>query len=67
MDHLVGEVSHREVMQSTWPGVTAHQAGRPFVIVIMCMTYCLVDSNLTALQLEMDPDDVEEVSIELLD
>ena len=54
-------------MQLMWPGVTAHQAGCLFVARIMHMTYCLADSNLTALQLEMNPDDVEEVSIELLD
>ena len=66
MDHLVGEASCREVTQLMWPGVTTHQAGCLFVAGIMHTTCCLVDSNLTALQLEMDPDDVEEVSIELL-
>ena len=67
MDWLVGEASCQEVTQSTWPGVTAHQAGHLFVTGIMHTTYRLADSDLTALQLEMDPDDVEEVSIELLD
>ena len=52
--------------QSTWPGVTTHQAGHLFVTRIMHTTYRLADSDLTALQLEMDSDDVEEVSIELL-
>ena len=67
MDCLVQEVSHREVTQSTWPGVTTTRAGCLFVAGIMHTTYCLVDSDLTALQLETVPDDVEEVTIELLD
>ena len=61
------EASHQEVAQSTWPGVTAHQAGHLFVAGVICLTYCLADSDLTILQLEMDPDNVEEVSIDLLD
>ena len=67
MDWLVLEVSHREVAQVSWPGVTAHQAGCLFVAGIMRLTYRLADSNLTMLQLEMAPEDVEEVSIDLLD
>ena len=67
MDWLVLEASHREVAQVSWPGVTAHQAGRLFVTRIMRSTYCLADSNLTMLQLETAPEDVEEVSIDLLD
>ena len=61
------EASTREVAQVSWPGVTTHQAGRLFVARIMCSTYCLVDSDLTMLQLETAPEDVEEVSIDLLD
>ena len=60
------EVSHREVAQVLWPGVTAHQAGRLFVAGIMHSTYRLVDSDLTMLQLETAPEDAEEVSIDLL-
>ena len=67
MDRLVLEASHREVAQVSWPGVTAHQAGRLFVTGIMRSTYHLVDSDLTMLQLETAPEDVEEVSIDLLD
>ena len=59
MDQLVMEASHQEV--------TAHQAGCLFVAGIMCSTYRLADSDLTILQLEMAPEDVEEVSIDLLD
>ena len=51
----------------SWPGVTAHQAGCLFVAGIMCLTYHLADSDLKMLQLEMAPEDVEEVSIDLLD
>ena len=61
------EASNREVAQVSWPGVTAHQAGRLFVTGIMRSTYHLVDSDLTMLQLETVPEDVEEVSIDLLD
>ena len=67
MDRLVLEASHLEVAQVSWPGVTAHQAGRLFVTRIMRSTYCLADSNLMMLQLETAPEDVEEVSIDLLD
>ena len=67
MDRLVLEASHREVAQVSWPGVTAHQAGRLFVAGIMHSTYRLADSDLTMLQLETAPEDVEEVSIDLLD
>ena len=67
MDRLVLEASHREVAQVSWPGVTAHQAGRLFVAGIMRSTYRLADSDLTMLQLETAPEDVEEVSIDLLD
>ena len=67
MDRLVLEASHQEVAQVSWPGVTAHQAGHPFVARIMHSTYCLADSDLTMLQLETAPEDVEEVSIDLLD
>ena len=67
MDRLVLEVSHREVAQVLWPRVTAHQAGRLFVARIMRSTYRLADSDLTMLQLETAPEDVEEVSIDLLD
>ena len=67
MDRLVLEASHQEVAQVSWPGVTAHQAGRLFVTGIMCSTYHLADSDLTMLQLETAPEDVEEVSIDLLD
>ena len=67
MDQLVLEASHREVAQVSWPGVTAHQAGRLFVAGIMRSTYRLADSDLTMLQLETAPEDVEEVSIDLLD
>ena len=67
MDRLVSEASHREVAQVSWPGVTAHQAGRLFVAGIMRSTYHLADSDLTMLQLETAPEDVEEVSIDLLD
>ena len=67
MDRLVMEASHREVAQVAWPGVTAHQAGRLFVAGIMRLTYRLADSDLMMLQLEMAPEDVEEVSIDLLD
>ena len=66
MDRLVMEASNREVAQVSWPGVTAHQAGCLFVARIMHLTYCLVDSDLTMLQLETAPEDVEEVSIDLL-
>ena len=47
--------------------VTAHQAGCLFVAGIMHSTYRLADSDLTMLQLETAPGDVEEVSIDLLD
>ena len=67
MDQLVSEASHREVAQVSWPGVTTHQAGHLFVAGIMRSTYHLVDSDLTMLQLETAPEDVEEVSIDLLD
>ena len=67
MDRLVLEASHWEVAQVSWPGVTAHQAGRLFVTGIMRLTYRLADSDLTMLQLETAPEDVEEVSIDLLD
>ena len=67
MDRLVSEASRREVAQVSWPGVTAHQAGRLFVAGIMRSTYRLADSDLTMLQLETAPEDVEEVSIDLLD
>ena len=67
MDRLVLEASHQEVAQVSWPGVTAHQAGRLFVAGIMRSTYRLADSDLTMLQLETAPEDVEEVSIDLLD
>ena len=67
MDRLVMEASHREVAQVLWPGVTAHQAGRLLVAGIMRLMYRLVDSDLTMLQLETAPEDVEEVSIDLLD
>ena len=67
MDQLVLEASHREVAQVSWPGVTAHQAGRLFVTGIMRSTYRLADSDLMMLQLETAPEDVEEVSIDLLD
>ena len=67
MDRLVLEASHREVAQVSWPGVTAHQAGRLFVTGIMRSTYRLADSDLTMLRLETAPEDVEEVSIDLLD
>ena len=66
MDRLVLEASHREVAQVSWPGVTAHQAGCLFVAGIMRSTYRLADSDLTMLQLETAPEDVEEVSIDLL-
>ena len=59
--------THQEVAQVSWPGATAHQAGRLFITRIMCLTYRLADSNLTMLQLETAPEDVEEVSIDLLD
>ena len=61
------EVSHWEVAQVSWPGVAAHQAGRLFVAGIMRSTYHLADSDLMMLQLETAPEDVEEVSIDLLD
>ena len=67
MDRLVMEVSNWEVAQASWPGVTAHQAGHLFVARIMHSTYHLADSDLTMLQLETAPEDVEEVSIDLLD
>ena len=67
MDRLVREASNREVAQVSWPGVTAHQAGRLFIAGIMHSTYRLADSDLTMLQLETAPEDVEEVSIDLLD
>ena len=67
MDWLVMEASNREVAQVSWPGVSTHQAGRLFVAGVMCSTYHLADSNLTMLQLETAPEDVEEVSIDLLD
>ena len=67
MDRLVSEASHREVAQVSWPGVTTHQAGCLFVIRIMHLTYRLADSDLTMLQLETAPEDVEEVSIDFLD
>ena len=66
MDRLVSEASRREVAQVLWPGVTAHQAGRLFVAGIMRSTYHLADSDLMMLQLETAPEDVEEVSIDLL-
>ena len=66
MDWLVLEASRREVAQVLWPGVTAHQAGCLFVAGIMRSTYRLADSDLTMLQLETAPEDVEEVSIDLL-
>ena len=66
MDRLVLEASHWEVAQVSWPGVTAYQAGRLFVAGIMRSTYRLADSDLTMLQLETAPEDVEEVSIDLL-
>ena len=66
MDQLVREVSHQEVAQSSWPGVTTHQAGCLFIAGVMCSTYRLADSDLTVLQLEADPDDMEKVSIDLL-
>ena len=66
MDRLVLEASHRETAQVSWPGVTAHQAGHLFVAGIMRSTYRLADSDLTMLQLETAPEDVEEVSIDLL-
>ena len=61
------EASNREVAQVSWPGVTTHQAGHLFVARIMRLTYRLADSDLTMLQLETAPEDVEEVSIDLLD
>ena len=61
------EASNQEVAQVLWPGVTAHQAGHLFVTGVMHSTYCLADSDLMMLQLEMAPEDVEEVSIDLLD
>ena len=67
MDQLVMEASYQEVAQVLWPGVTTHQAGCLFVARIMRSTYRLADSNLTMLQLEMAPENVEEVSIDLLD
>ena len=67
MDRLVMEASHWEVAQVSWPWVTAHQAGRLFVAGIMRSTYRLADSDLTMLQLETAPEDVEEVSMDLLD
>ena len=63
----VGEVSNQEVVQVLWPGVTTHQAGCLFIARIICSMYRLADSDLMVLWLEMDPDDVEEVSIDLLD
>ena len=42
MDWLVSEASNREVAQVSWPGVTAHQAGRQFIAGIMGLTYHLV-------------------------
>ena len=63
----MGEASRWEVAQLMWPGLTTHQAGRLFVTRVMRSTYHLADSNLMVLQLETDPDDVEEVSIEFLD
>ena len=67
MDRLVMEASNREVAQVSWPGVTAHQAGCLSVTGIMHSTYRLAASDLTMLQLETAPEDVEEVSIDLLD
>ena len=67
MDRLVMEASHQEVSQVLWSGVTAHQAGHLFVAGIMHSTYRLADSDLTMLQLETAPEDVEEVSIDPLD
>ena len=67
MDQLVAEASRWEVAQVSWPGVAAHQAGRLFVTGIMRSTYRLADSDLVMLQLETAPEDVEEVSIDLLD
>ena len=67
MDRLVMEASRQEVAQVSWPGVTAHQAGCLFIAGIMRSTYRLADSDLTMLQLETAPEDVEEVSIDLLD
>ena len=59
------EAPHQEVAQVLWPGVTAHQAGRLFIAGIMRLTYRLADSDLTMLQLETAPEDVEDVSIDL--
>ena len=67
MDQLAMEASNREVAQVSWPGVTTHQAGRLFGAGIMCSTYHLADSDLMMLQFETAPEDVEEVSIDLLD
>ena len=66
MDQLVMEVSNQEVAQVSWSGVTTHQAGHLFIARIMHSTYHLADSDLTMLWLEMAPEDVEEVSIDLL-
>ena len=67
MDRLVMEASNQEVAQVSWPGVIAHQPGRLFIARIMRSMYHLVDSDLMMLQLETAPEDVEEVSIDLLD
>ena len=61
------EASNWEVAQVLWPGVTTHQAGHLFIAGVMHLTYHLADSDLTMLQLETAPEDVEEVSIDLLD
>ena len=67
MDRLVMEASNREVALVSWPGVTTHQAGRLFITGIMHLTYHLADSDLTMLQLETAPEDMEELSTDLLD
>ena len=67
MDYLVQESLWRQLTQVMWPGVSTTQAGHLFVARVMCTSHHLADSNLTALQLETDPDDVEEVAIEHFD
>ena len=66
-DLLAQEASRRETVRMNQPEVSEAQAGRLFVAGVMRTSRHLADSDVALLRLETDPDDVEEVAIELLD